>query len=190
MSTIIIDEKLLHKQRRSQVRRMLSSLTSPSDRFSVQPIGTKKDAYVLAAVQNNESGLASLSPEEPLINTRIRRVMLNYHEIWKQQREAGYYLERAYMHFHVSSQSGRKQILSLHCDPSLKDGSVHFGYGRGPHLHLEGANPDIARAHVSVCVADPRKGGSTLNDLMACFQASVRMIADEILPCWERGGTT
>jgi hypothetical protein len=186
---MIIHDASLLRTRQSQIRRMIDPLIAPGGRFSIQQIGASRDVYVLAAVRNNETNLANLSPEQPQLRTKLGRIFVNYHEMWRPQPANGdYVLNRVYMHFHAIYQLKSKQILSLHCDPGVSQGQFQFEYGRGPHLHLEGATPDIARAHVSLCVTDTAKGGATLKDLMTGFHASVKMIIEEVFPCWERAG--
>jgi hypothetical protein len=169
------------------VRRLVEPLLPSPSRIFVKSVGARKNAYILAVVRNNEPELATLNPEQPLVQTRVNSVLLNYHEILHSLPQANdYYLERAYMHCYLREEPRPRQILSLHCDPALAQGDVRFAYGRGPHLHLAGARPEVGRAHISLCLGDPDRGGSTLNDLMARFKAAVQMIADEIFPCWER----
>jgi hypothetical protein len=190
MSYVTADAESLSNRGRL-IRRLVEPLLPLPSKTFVRPIGVKKNAYILAVVRNNEPELATLSPEQPLVQTKINSILLNYHEIWNLRPEGGdYYLERAYMHFHLRAQPRPRQILSLHCDPALARGDVRFAYGRGPHLHLEGASPEVGRAHISLCLRDPDRGGSTLDDLMASFKACIRMIADEMFPCWERSAGT
>ncbi|HTB04400.1 MAG TPA: hypothetical protein VK804_28370 [Bradyrhizobium sp.] len=112
---------------------------------------------------------------------------MNYYESWKQGGKADeYYLDRAYMHIHLAAGSLPQQIFSLHCDPSLHPSSGHFQYKRGPHVHVEGAKPNVSHAHISLCLMDQNLGGADLPTLTLSFGQAVKMIADELLPCWER----
>jgi hypothetical protein len=90
------------------------------------------------------------------------------------------------MHFHLTSGAKPRQVFSLHCDPSLNEGDVHFRYKRGPHIHVDGANPDVSRAHISLFLMDTAKGGADLKTLMANFGEAVQMVAREIFPRWQR----
>ncbi len=52
--------------------------------------------------------------------------------------------------------------------------------------HLEGADPNVSRAHISLCISDEELGGTDLRGIMFTMADAVRMIAAELFPCWER----
>jgi hypothetical protein len=129
------------------------------------------------------------NPEEVLVATRASNVLMNYYETWRQTKEADeYYLDRVYMHMHIVARPKPQQVLSLHCDPSMNASDAHFRYRRGPHFHIEGATPNVSRAHISLCLVDQHLGGSDLRALTSSFGEAVQLIASELFPCWERAG--
>ena len=93
------------------------------------------------------------------------------------------------MHMHLIMRDARsRQVLSLHCDPELHRSDEHYLYRRGPHLHVEGADPSVDRAHISLCLLDAELGGGNIVRLTNSLTAAVRMIARELVPCCVGGG--
>lgn len=188
MDTIAIESADLHRTRRTAVRRLVTPLLPNPPGVTIERVGTSRDTYTLSVLPHGRAASYYLNPEAVLVATSIPQVLLNYYESWRELgRGDEYYLDRAYMHFHLTSGPKPIQVFSLHCDPSLKEGDVHFRYKRGPHIHVDGAKPDVSRAHISLCLMDTAKGGADLKTLMANFGEAVQMVAREIFPCWERG---
>jgi hypothetical protein len=179
----------LYKDRRFGVRRLVSPLLPQPPNIIVEQTGLGRNAYTLSVLPSNRQPSTVLNPEEVMVRTRAPNVLMNYYETWRKGGEADeYYLDILYMHMHIAARPKSQQVLSLHCDPSMRSSEPHYRYKRGPHFHFEGAAPDVSRAHVSVCLVDRHLGGSNLEALMATFGEEVRLIAAELLPCWERAG--
>jgi hypothetical protein len=177
----------LYRIRRQAVRRLVAPLLPQPPNIAVEQIGPGRDAYTIGILPKGRSGTSFLNPEEALVSTYVDGLLLNYYESWRELRGDQYYLERAYMHIHLRL-GGKlpRQILSLHCDPSMRESEEHYRYKRGPHLHVEGATPNLDRAHISLCLSDAELGGSDIKRLTDCLRAAVGMIVKEIVPCWER----
>lgn len=188
MKPIILASEELHRTRRQAVRQLVAPLLPQRSNSIVERIGINRDAFTLSVIPHGRQPSSFLNPEEPLVGTRLPKLLLNYHEVWKLQNPGDEYnLDRVYMHLHLASPSKAQQIFSLHCDPSMKQSEAHFRYRRGPHIHIDGATPNIGRAHVSLCLMDKDLGGTDLSTLMAGFREAVKMIISEFFPCWERG---
>lgn len=188
MIPIVVDSAELHAHRRKAVRRLVAPLLPNPPNAIVEQLGLGRDAYTLGVVPHGRQPVAYINPEEALVPTRVPRLLMNYYESWKQDGQAdSYYLDRAYMHIHLALRQNPRQLLSLHCDPSMRSSEAHFRYKRGPHVHIEGANPSLNRAHISLCISDEQLGGVDLRTMMISFSAAVQMIAAELFPCWERG---
>ena len=189
MVAIVAKSASLYKDRRSSVRRLVSPLLPQPPNVTVEQIGLSRDSYTLSVLPHGRRPNSVLNPEEVLVATRVPSVLMNYYETWRQSSEVDeYYLDRIYMHVHIGARSRPRQVLSLHCDPSMKASDVHFRYKRGPHFHIEGATPSVSRAHISLCLGDQDFGGSNLQALTSRFGEAVRLIAAELFPCWERAG--
>jgi hypothetical protein len=189
MNAIIVRSESLRRERRPGVRRLVSPLLPQPSNVIVEQVGPSRDAYTLSVLPHGRSPSSFLNPEEVLVATRAPNVLMNYYETWRRGREPDeYYLDRVYMHMHIVAHPKPRQVLSLHCDPSMKTSDTHFRYRRGPHFHIEGAAPDVSRAHISLCLVDQNFGGADLSALTSSFGQAVRLIAAELFPCWERAG--
>lgn len=187
MTYIVLGSGDLRSARPTQVRRLVAPLLPKPPNMEVRQVGHGRNAYTLAVLPKGWSAAMVWNPEEVLVATRLPKILMNYFETWTQtRREDEYLLDRAYMHVHIALKEGPKQILALHCDPSMKKSDWNYRYKRGPHLHVYGADPDIRRAHISVCLRDSTFGGSDLPELTGGLEDAVKMIANEVLPTWER----
>lgn len=188
MKSIAINSGTLRSKRGATVRRLLSPLLVTNHQAHVQQIGPGKDAFTLGALPIGAVASPSINPEQPRVPTKIQRLFLNYYETWRLGTDGDVYLlDRAYLHIHLTKPSQEtKQLLSLHCDPCMLSSAQHYRYKRGPHLHIEGAEPSVDRAHISLCLHDDRLGGDTTQELTTIFGEAIRMIEKELFPCWER----
>jgi hypothetical protein len=187
MAPIIVESAALYRDRRRAVRRLVAPLLPQPPSVNVEQVGLGRNTYTIGVLPNGRQPSSYLNPEEVLVPTRVPNLLMNYYETWRKGTEADeYYLDKAYMHIHLATRSLSQQIFSLHCDPSIHPSAEHFRYKRGPHVHIEGATPNVSRAHVSLCLSDQDFGGANLVALMMSFDQAVRMIAAEFFPCWER----
>jgi len=188
MIPILVESTELYLRRRGAVRRLVAPLLPNPPNVVVEQLGPGRNVYTLGVVPQGRSPATILNPEEALVRTRVPKLLMNYYESWRQEGQADRYcLDRAYMHIHLALRNNPQQLLSLHCDPSLRRSEAHFRYKRGPHVHIEGANPSVSHAHISLCISDEQLGGTDLDAITNTFGAAVRMIAAELFPCWERG---
>src|SRR5215475_10130315 len=65
-----------------------------------------------------------------------RRHHAMYFEVWKVESNDKYVLNQAYLNVYVRTEFGEKEIVCLHCDPSLALQEAHSKYKRGPHIHM------------------------------------------------------
>jgi hypothetical protein len=173
--------------RRGAVRKLVAPLLPNPQNVIVEQLGPGRNTFILGVIPLGRSATSYLNPEEPLVSTRVPKLLMNYYESWKHGGVGGeYHLDRAYMHFHLALRPSPQQLFSLHCDPSLRPTEAHFKYKRGPHVHIEGVSPSLSHAHISLCISDQDLGGTDLSGMMSSFGAAVRMIATELFPCWER----
>jgi hypothetical protein len=187
MEPIVIESRKLRPDRLTAVRRLVTPLLPIPPGIIVTRVGIDRDTYTLSVLPHGRDASSYLNPESVLVRTSLPRILMNYYETWRPtDQEEFYCLDRIYMHFHLADEMKPQQLFSLHCDPCLKDSDVHFRYKRGPHVHIEGARPDLGRAHISLCLTDPSGGGADMQTLTASFTEAVRMVTQEIFPCWER----
>jgi len=187
MLSITLESNKLRRERPAAIRRLVSPLLPTPPNLAVERVGLRRDIYTLTVLPRGRSPTFYSAPETALVSTAPPRILLNYYENWKQYlRVDEYFLDRMYMHLHIVATPTPRQVFSLHCDPALESGEVHYSYKRGPHLHIEGASPDISRAHISPCLTDVTLGGNDLAAIMDGFGKAVRMVVSEILPCINR----
>lgn len=169
--------------RPTRIRELLRPLVADFTALNVRQLNGVAD-YVLGPVPFG-SGFGNISdPDELRIPTRWDGLYFNYHEIWQYDGSKFYDLNRAYLHLYLARgrSSDDLNTLCLHCDPVMKIGEQGYAYKRGPHLHLMTANPDIARAHISLCIGDNQFGGNKVSAVMSRMKKSVQLIADEVAP--------
>lgn len=187
MRAVSISADILRKSRGDTVRRLLTPLLVTPHRTQVKQIGFGRDSFTLGALPIGMPPSPSINRDDPRVPTKIPCLFVNYYETWKVG-ESGdvYLLDRSYMHIHLQKAQGSRQLLSLHCDPCISSSERHYRYKRGPHLHIEGADPDLDRAHISLCLHDSRLGGENVEELTLVLREAIRMIEKELFPCWER----
>ena len=187
MSVVSISAESLWDKRAKVVRRLLSPLLPTDHHAKIQQIGPGRNAFTLGALPPSAVAAPYINPEDPRVATKVFRLFLNYYETWRPDSKGDiYFLDRCYMHIHLQRSYDSKQLLSLHCDPCIVSSEQHYRYKRGPHLHLEGAEPNVDRAHISLCLHDSRLGGDTVDELTSVLREAVHMIDKEMFPCWER----
>jgi hypothetical protein len=187
MVAIIARSQVLYRDRPRGVRRLVSPLLPQPPNVTIQQVGPSRDTYTLGVLPRGRNPNSFLNPEDVLVPTRVPNVLMNYYETWQQGARADeYLLDRVYMHIHIIYRMKSLQVLSLHCDPCMKESDAHFWYKRGPHFHVEGATPSVSRAHIALCLMDEYLGGSDLQALMLSFGAAVRLVVAELFPCWDR----
>jgi hypothetical protein len=187
---IVTSSVQLHRNRKSNVRNLLAPLLSQPPNIAVEQIGFARNRYTLGLIPKNRAPSSIQNPEDAVVTTRVPGVLLNYYEMWSPvEGTDSYSLRRAYMHLHLGRGSAVRQIMALHCDPEMSPSDQHYKYKRGPHLHLEGAQPSVSRAHISLCLLDQQLGGADIVRLTNSMRAAVEMVGSELFPCWERAST-
>jgi hypothetical protein len=174
------------EKRSTKIKELLAPLTVNTSTLDVRQLPNMPN-YVLSALSRGLRLMTLTDPAEVRVPTKWDGVFFNYHEIWIHDGSKFYVLNRAYLHIYISQESARNdlQTLSLHCDPSMQPSEAGYSYKRGPHLHLHTSQPNIERAHISLCVGDKQFGGSNIGALMTKLSASVKMISDEVIPKYE-----
>jgi hypothetical protein len=104
-----------------------------------------------------------------------------YFELWTLESRDRFILEKAYLNLYRWNGSSEKEIVCLHCDPSLSADADHAKYKRGPHLHMAVAGYPYDRAHIALQGPDLTpvlKSTETLHDALAW---GIEMIRDEMI---------
>ena len=104
-----------------------------------------------------------------------------YFELWRLESRNRFVLEKAYLNLYERTGSIEKEIICLHCDPSLPADADHAKYKRGPHIHMAVAGYPYDRVHLALQGPDLTpvlKSTDSLHDALAW---GVEMIRDEML---------
>jgi hypothetical protein len=166
---------------------IIAPLFADRGKIEVRRLGVGRN-FVVGLLPRGIDPSSVTAPDQLRIATKVPGIFVNYHEIWLPDSVSAFYeMERAYLHVHqkASRDAPDRQILSLHCDLKLQPGDASFRYKRGPHLHVGGADPNIDRAHISVCLNDPERGGNDVASLTSTLSEAVSMINSEILPHYQ-----
>lgn len=171
-------------RRFNEVKAFLDPILERRDRFEVGRLPQAPE-FTIGIVPRGYAVHTVIDPSALRLVSKWENIYFNYHEMWRPAGSAGRYLmDRAYLHFYIRDHEGERELqaLSLHCDPALDRGESSFRYRRGPHLHIGGAEPNIDRAHLSLCVADAALGGNNLGALTKTLKGSLGLVVDEIIP--------
>jgi hypothetical protein len=189
MAAAVMTAELLLSARPTAILNLIKPLLPNPPKAQVRRVGRGIASVTFGILPHGMAATPAVNPEDPRVPSRLTGLFLNYYETWRAaDRDVDlFHLHQAYMHVHIKTggTARDRQVLSLHCDPSMPESEAHFAYKRGPHVHVEGAEPRIDRAHISLCVADPARGGDNISALTEHLRASVRMVAAELFPCWE-----
>jgi hypothetical protein len=90
-------------------------------------------------------------------------------------------LDQAYLNLYARNGTSEKEIVCLHCDPSLLPGAEHARYKRGPHIHMSIAGSPYDRAHIALSGPDLVPILRSTDTLHTALEWGIEMIRDEIL---------
>ena len=110
-----------------------------------------------------------------------------YFELWRQESRDRFALEKAYLNLYQRSGREEKEIICLHCDPSLPADADHARYKRGPHIHMAVAGYPDSRAHIPLQGPDIMPVLRSTDSLHNALTWGVEMIRDEMLGLMRAG---
>lgn len=105
-----------------------------------------------------------------------------YFELWRLVSRDRFILEKAYLNLYEWTGSAEKEIVCLHCDPSLPEDVDHAKYKRGPHIHMAVAGHPYDRVHLALQGPDLAPVLRSADSLHNALAWGVEMIRDEMLP--------
>jgi|SRR5690348_12096919 len=110
-----------------------------------------------------------------------------YFEAWTLETRSRYVLDQAYLNLYERTPIDEKEIVCLHCDPSLSPEDAHARYKRGPHIHMSVAGSPYGRAHIALQGPDLTpilRSTETLHNALAW---GIELIRDEVITPLKRG---
>lgn len=110
-----------------------------------------------------------------------RRYHAMYFEAWHMEARNRFVLDQAYLNLYERTETGEKEIVCLHCDPSIQPDSAHARYKRGPHIHMSIAGSPYDRAHIALQGPDLVHVLRSTDTLHRALAWGVEMIREEIL---------
>jgi hypothetical protein len=113
------------------------------------------------------------------IDARSHHAM--YFEVWRTETQNRLVLDQAYLNIYEKTGTSEKEIICLHCDPSLAPDADHAKYKRGPHIHMSVAGFPYDRAHIALQGPDIAAILKSADALDGALAWGVEMIRDEII---------
>lgn len=110
-----------------------------------------------------------------------RRVVAMYFELWRFESRNKYVLEKAYLNLYKRTDADEKEIVCLHCDPTLPENADHARYKRGPHIHMSLAGYPYDRAHIALRGPDVKETLKSADSLHEALTWGIEMIRDEMI---------
>ena len=104
-----------------------------------------------------------------------------YFEVWRFESRDRFVLDKAYLNLYKKTDSGEREIICLHCDPSLPEDADHARYKRGPHIHMSAAGHPYDRAHIALGGPDLTEALRSTNSLHSALTWGIEMIRDEMI---------
>jgi len=104
-----------------------------------------------------------------------------YFEDWRIQTRNWFVLDKAYLNLYERTGTSEKEIVCLHCDPSLQPNADHARYKRGPHIHMSIAGFPYDSVHIALQGPDLAPVLKSTDSLHNALAWGVEMIRDEIL---------
>lgn len=105
-----------------------------------------------------------------------------YFELWRLESRDHFVLEKAYLNLYERTGSTEREIVCLHCDPSLSADADHAKYKRGPHIHMAVAGYPYDRVHLALQGPDLTPVLRSTDSLHNALAWGVEMIRDEMFP--------
>lgn len=104
-----------------------------------------------------------------------------YFEAWRSEPRKGFVLDQAYLNVYERVGITEREIVCLHCDPSLPPTADHARYKRGPHIHMSVAGAPYDSAHIALQGPDLVPVLTSTNTIHEALSWGIEMIRDEIL---------
>jgi hypothetical protein len=104
-----------------------------------------------------------------------------YFEYWRLESRNRYVLEKASLNLYKRIDSGEKELVCLHCDPSLLENAEHARYKRGPHIHMSVAGSPYSHAHIALRGPDLGETLRSVDSLHDALTWGIEMIRDEMI---------
>lgn len=107
-----------------------------------------------------------------------------YYEFWKPS--DGYsklILYRAYLNilFLNRETHGFDKLVSVHCDPCESGSDYESFYKRGPHLHVQRAEPPIPKCHFPLNLTELDRVLSSIDNITDALKSAVQILSDEVV---------
>lgn len=104
-----------------------------------------------------------------------------YFELWRLESPDRFVLDKAYLNLYQRTGSTEREIVCLHCDPSLAPDADHAKYKRGPHIHMAVAGYPYDRIHLALQGPDLRTTLQSAESIHKALAWGVDIIRDEML---------
>lgn len=174
------------RTRTGEIRRLLCPLSSDPRGPACRP-GPATQGILFGAFG---PGPAHGPVRDWRFRTSFRSYFGNYFEHWLPSGNATdeHVLERAYLTIYRTerTESGiEKEIVGLHCDPTIPAGAPFARYKRGPHLHLKEAKAPLPRAHIALNLLSLDRILTSVDELAEALSSGIDLVREELLGRYE-----
>ena len=136
---------------------------------------------VLAAHEGIES---SEHFDDLYFKTFATDIWSQYYEFWKPFDEySKFLLYRAYLNLFIVNRQTHSfdKLVSVHCDPCEEGNEPETLYKRGPHLHVQRANPPIPKCHFPLNFTELNRVLASVDNINDALKNAVQIISNEVV---------
>ena len=181
MAILATDTKDLFTYRIQHVKSLLSPLAEKK-RFHCEFYRPKvARGKVLVA---HDGKKIQESYREWSFRSHARDIWCRYFELWIPITSEGeWYLNRAYLTILRTNYQTRslEEYLCIHCDPNDTSDEPGSSHKRGPHLHVEMAEPPIPDCHFPLNLGHLEQVLSSVDSLTEALQQTIEVLSHEFL---------
>lgn len=178
MAAILLNWRQL-RSRGSRIRKILQPIARQKGGPAWQPKQSPGN-YIIGT---HDGSPPQSDHREWRFATVVNNFRACYFEVWRHHSAASLYLYRAYLSIFQTDIGPltEREFLCLHCDPNESERSEHAIYKKGPHLHIQAADPPIPHAHIALNRCHLEQVLSSEDSLTEAFGLAVIMLKEEIL---------
>lgn len=171
----------LFAKRPAAVRKIISRLRGPQPFACDFLRRMHKGCKVLAAAES----LVDCDPEKDLwLRTFVADIWCQYLEHWIPLREGrSYELHQANLHLRMNFPGERepREIVLLHCEPSLMQEDLKSRCKRGPHVHVADAGHPMVHCHFPLNLCHLESTMESIDALSEAIRSAIEIVRAEVV---------
>lgn len=171
----------LSEQELAQRGARIQELLRPISPWSAGPAFTRISVGASIIIGTHDEARPSSHYRDWRFTINARKHHAMYFEAWRSETRNRFMLTQAYLNVYEKDRTKEREIVCLHCDPSLLPSAEHARYKRGPHIHMSIAGFPYDRAHIALQGPDLAPILRSTEAIQNALSWGVEMIRDEIL---------